>query len=74
MDNQLWPDRDLTVEEAAAQLARDVRLAHRLGFGFIRPKFGIISPELDPHATWDESTAYRGPDLHLYDYDIRADN
>ena len=62
VDNQMWPDRDLTVEEAAAQLARDVRLAHRLGFGFIRPKFGVISPELDPHPTWEE-TVLRTLDL-----------
>ena len=62
VDNQMWPDRDLTEEEAAAQLARDVRLAHRLGFGFIRPKFGVISPELDPHPTWEE-TVLRTLDL-----------
>jgi len=62
VDNQMWPDRDLRADEAAAQLARDVRLAHRLGFGFIRPKFGVISPELDPHPTWEE-TVLRTLDL-----------
>ncbi|HEU4347668.1 MAG TPA: DUF6379 domain-containing protein [Actinoplanes sp.] len=62
VDNQLWPDRDLTVDEAAAQLARDVRLAARLGFGFLRPKFGVVSPELDPHPTWEE-TVLRTLDL-----------
>lgn len=62
VDNQMWLDRDLSVQEAAAQLAQDVRLAHRLGFGFIRPKFGVISPELDPHPTWKE-TVLRTLDL-----------
>jgi len=62
VDNQMWPDRDLTAAEAAAQLARDLRLAHRLGFGFLRPKFGVISPELDPHPTWEE-TVLRNLDL-----------
>ena len=63
VDNQMWPDRDLTAAEAAAQLARDVRLAHRLGFGVIRPKFGVVSPELDPcHPAWEE-TVLRTLDL-----------
>ncbi|NYJ08464.1 C-glycoside deglycosidase beta subunit domain-containing protein [Petropleomorpha daqingensis] len=62
VDNQMWRDRDLTVEEAAAQLERDLRLAHRLGFGYLRPKFGVISPELDPHPTWRE-TVLRNLDL-----------
>jgi sugar phosphate isomerase/epimerase len=62
VDNQMWLDRDLTVDEATAQLARDLRLAHRLGFSFIRPKFGVTSPQLDPHPTWEE-TVLRNLDL-----------
>jgi sugar phosphate isomerase/epimerase len=62
VDNQMWLDRDLTVEEAAEQLARDLRLAHRLGFGYLRPKFGVTSPQLDPHPTWRE-TVLRNLDL-----------
>jgi sugar phosphate isomerase/epimerase len=62
IDNQMWLDRDLTVDEAAAQLARDLRLAHRLGFGYLRPKFGVTSPQLDPHPTWRE-TVLRNLDL-----------
>lgn len=52
VDTAMWLDRDLTVDEGAAQLTRDLRLAHRLGFGFLRPKFGVVSPELDPHPIW----------------------
>lgn len=62
VDNQMWRDRDLTVEEASAQLQRDLRLAHRLGFTSLRPKFGVVSPELDPHPTW-EQTVLRSLDL-----------
>jgi sugar phosphate isomerase/epimerase len=62
VDNQMWRDRDLTADEAAAQLARDIRLAARLGFGYLRPKFGVTSPELDPHPTWEE-TVLRNLDL-----------
>ncbi|GAA1795891.1 hypothetical protein GCM10009795_046680 [Nocardioides hankookensis] len=62
VDNQMWLDRDLTVEEATAQLQRDMRLAHELGFTSIRPKFGVTSPELDPHPTWEE-TVLRSLDL-----------
>jgi sugar phosphate isomerase/epimerase len=62
VDNQMWRDRDLTVEESTAQLQRDLRLAHRLGFTSLRPKFGVVSPELDPHPTWEE-TVLRSLDL-----------
>ena len=55
VDNQMWLDRDLTATEAHEQLARDLRLASRLGFSFLRPKFGVVSPELDPHPTWEEA-------------------
>jgi sugar phosphate isomerase/epimerase len=55
VDNQMWLDRDLTAIEAHEQLARDVRLAARLGFAFMRPKFGVVSADLDPHPTWEEA-------------------
>lgn len=43
---------DLTVEEGAAELGRDLRLAHRLGFKFLRPKFGVVSHDLTPEPNW----------------------
>jgi sugar phosphate isomerase/epimerase len=52
VDTAMWRDRDLTEEEAAAQLQLDLRLASRLGFTSIRPKFGVTSFELDPHPVW----------------------
>lgn len=52
VDTRLTLAHDMSEEQAAAQLARDLRLAHRLGFGFIRPKFGVIDEELTPHPVW----------------------
>lgn len=46
--------RDMTVDEGAAQLQRDLRLAKRLGFRFVRPKIGVVSSDLVPHPIWTE--------------------
>lgn len=47
--------RDMTAEEGAAALQRDIRLASRLGFRFVRPKIGVVSSDLVPHPIWTES-------------------
>jgi sugar phosphate isomerase/epimerase len=52
VDTAMWRDRDLTAGEARTQIERDLRLAKRLGFTSIRPKFGVVTPELDPHPVW----------------------
>lgn len=46
--------RDMTVDEGAAALQRDLRLAKRLGFRFVRPKIGVVSSDLIPHPIWTE--------------------
>jgi sugar phosphate isomerase/epimerase len=46
--------RDMSVEEGAAALQRDLRLAKRLGFRFVRPKIGVVSSDLVPHPIWTE--------------------
>lgn len=46
--------RDMSVEEGAAALKRDLRLAKRLGFRFVRPKIGVVSSDLIPHPIWTE--------------------
>jgi sugar phosphate isomerase/epimerase len=46
--------RDMTVAEGAAALQRDLRLAKRLGFRFVRPKIGVVSSDLVPHPIWTE--------------------
>lgn len=45
--------RDLTRQEGAEVLRRDIALASTLGFRTIRPKFGVVSMELDPHPDWE---------------------
>ncbi|MDE1918202.1 MAG: sugar phosphate isomerase/epimerase [Sphingomonadales bacterium] len=52
VDTNITQTHNRTEEEGAAQLAQDLRLAHRLGFRYIRPKFGVIDEELTPHPIW----------------------
>lgn len=54
IDSSMWRDRDLTADEGAVMLARDLRLAHRLGFTSVRPKIGVVSMDLRPHPIWEE--------------------
>ncbi len=53
IDSRMWRDRDLTVDEGTAMLARDMRLAATLGFTSIRPKIGVVSMDLQPHPIWE---------------------
>lgn len=55
IDTRLHPGRSMTVDEGAATLQRDLRLAKRLGFRFVRPKIGVISSDLVPDPIWAES-------------------
>jgi sugar phosphate isomerase/epimerase len=47
--------RGMSVAEGAATLQRDLRLAKRLGFRFVRPKIGVVSGDLIPDPIWTES-------------------
>lgn len=62
IDSRMWRDRDLTVEEGAAQLSTDLRLASALGFTSVRPKIGVVSMDLTPHPIW-EGVVERNLDL-----------
>ncbi|NMN04685.1 MULTISPECIES: sugar phosphate isomerase/epimerase family protein [unclassified Novosphingobium] len=53
VDTRLHLERNLTVEEGAGELERDLTLAHRLGFKFLRPKFGVVTSDLDPDPIWE---------------------
>lgn len=55
IDTRLHPGRALTAVEGAATLQRDLRLASRLGFSFVRPKIGVVSSDLVPDPIWTES-------------------
>ncbi len=52
VDTKLRLGTSLSVADGAAELERDLRLAHRLGFKFLRPKFGVVSDDLDPDPIW----------------------
>jgi sugar phosphate isomerase/epimerase len=54
VDTTRFPGRDLTAEEGADQLQHDLRLAKELGFTSVRPKFGVVSWDLDPHPIWEQ--------------------
>ncbi|QQN74340.1 sugar phosphate isomerase/epimerase [Croceicoccus sp. YJ47] len=56
VDTRITLKHSLTIEEGAAELERDLRLAHRLGFKFLRPKFGVISHDLIPDPQWEAYT------------------
>lgn len=53
VDALLWKHRELAPDEGAAILRADLELAHRLGFGIIRPKFSVTSWELDLYPGWE---------------------
>lgn len=55
VDTRLRLARPMTAIEAAADLARDIRLAARLGFRMVRPKFGVVSFDLVPDPIWREA-------------------
>ena len=55
IDTRLRLSRPMTAKEGAEDLARDIRLAARLGFRFVRPKVGVISFDLVPDPIWEES-------------------
>lgn len=55
IDTRLHPGRSMTAAEGAEALQRDLRLASRLGFSFVRPKIGVVSGDLVPDPIWTES-------------------
>lgn len=55
IDTRLHPGRSMTAAEGAATLQRDLRLASTLGFGFVRPKIGVVSSDLVPDPIWTEA-------------------
>ena len=52
IDSHVFGDRDLTVDESYEMLARDIRLAHRLGFKVMRTKMPVITDDLAPVKNW----------------------
>lgn len=54
IDSHVLRNRDLTTEESYEMLARDIRLAHRLGFTVMRTKMPVINEALEPVKNWRE--------------------
>lgn len=54
IDSHVLGYRDLTTEESYEMLARDIRLANRLGFTVMRTKMPVISGDLEPVKNWRE--------------------
>ncbi len=54
IDSHVLGSRDLTTEESYEMLARDIRLAHRLGFTVMRTKMPVITSDLSPVKNWRE--------------------
>lgn len=52
IDTRLHPGRGMTEQEGALALHRDLKLAHQLGFKFLRPKIGVVSDDLIPDPIW----------------------
>jgi sugar phosphate isomerase/epimerase len=55
IDTRLHHTRKMTAQQGAADLARDLRLAARLGFRYVRPKIGVVSFDLVPDPIWEET-------------------
>ncbi|TWB40603.1 sugar phosphate isomerase/epimerase family protein [Nitrospirillum pindoramense] len=55
IDTRLRLDRPLDSVTAAGHLVRDIDLAARLGFKFVRPKIGVVSLDLVPDPIWEDT-------------------
>lgn len=54
IDSHILGYRELTTKESYEMLARDIRLAAKLGFTVMRTKMPVISDDLDPVKNWRE--------------------
>ena len=67
IDSHMMPDRELTTEESYEILARDIELAHRLGFTCMRTKMPVINDALEPVENWREIIKMALPLAEKYD-------
>lgn len=54
IDSRLYEGRELTTQESYEMLARDIKIAHRLGFTVMRTKMGVIDEVNTPVTNWRE--------------------
>lgn len=54
VDSHMYGNRDLTTKESYEMLARDIKLAGKLGFTVMRTKLAVIDNSLSPVKNWRE--------------------
>jgi sugar phosphate isomerase/epimerase len=54
VDSRLYRGKTLDAKESLAQLEKDIKLAHRLGFTVLRTKLGVKDEVLNPVDNWRE--------------------
>ncbi len=52
IDSHVLRSRELTTEESYEMLARDMRIAHKMGFTVMRTKMPVINEDLEPVENW----------------------
>ncbi|MCI1655331.1 MAG: sugar phosphate isomerase/epimerase [Lachnospiraceae bacterium] len=67
IDNRLYKNRMMSVEEASRKLVNDFRIAHALGFRILRTKMGVIDDQLAPVENWREIIRAVLPKAEKYD-------
>lgn len=67
IDNRLYKDRVMTIDEAREKLINDFKIAHALGFRILRTKMGVINNELAPYENWREIIRSVLPEAEKYD-------
>jgi len=66
-DTRLYPDREVSDEEALLQLEQDFKLAHLLGFRFLRTKITVTNFMCDPKPGWQRYIEQALPLAEKYD-------
>lgn len=70
IDSRLRKDRTLTVQESLDFLLMDMKLANRLGYKIMRPKLGVVTPDLMPDPVWRETIERALPQAEKLDVRI----
>ena len=67
VDNRMWADREMTIDQCVEYLERDFKMAHALGFHCLRTKLGVINDDLDPVENWRDLITAATPAAMKYD-------
>lgn len=67
IDNRLYKNREMNLEEAREKIINDFKIANKLGFKILRTKLGVISGELEPVKNWRDIIESVLPEAEKYD-------